>query len=642
MSVINSAQLQKADADPIRLEAEAIEFERDPEAYIDKHYRRLVDWDFPLFCRLFVKITTKDGRLVPFILNRVQRQLWRWLIEDLASGKPVRWFIVKARQQGVSTLVLVFFYWLTSQRSTRNGLVLTHDESSVQNFNSRVRSLHAEVHPLLQSPTITNNRELLHFGTTTAERKKGKGAGLDSRLVFAPAKTAELGRSWNYQYALLSEFCIWPEVKPPIDVDDKMVSLNQAISELPGTIIIKEATPKGLNRTAEIWSDPTNGYRKLFIPWVAFDEYRLPLLPNEELKLCGAEEISGQQTRYGNEIEESRLIAAALREWYPDEVAAGGKGWIEKEIPARLNWRRYYIDKKCAGSKTKFRQEYPTTASHGFMATSKNVFDFGSLELLRAHVEEEGIQPRRYRYIHDPENENLNEKFQFDEFGPLAIYEPPQVGGLYVIGGDAGMGVPNSGDPSALMVLKVSDDLLEEVASYNQIITPDKFAELAYYLGLLFNKALLGIENNERGGYAANLKLHREMKYPRMYFKYDAYDKNAAPIPGFVTKPTNKSVLVTGLEMRIRDHEILLRSPLLIGQTNVPEQGQLFTYMDLGDGELGASPGHYDDLVSATLIATHLSTKVHQFIPRDDPPPGSIGHFMKHGDRRSNRQLLRR
>src|SRR5262245_36921940 len=136
MSMIDPDLLRKADADPERLEAEAKKFAADEEGYIERNYRQLVDWDFPRFCRLFVKITTKDGRLVPFILNRVQRQLWRWLVEDLATGKPLRWFIVKARQQGVSTLVLVFFYWLTSQRPTRNGLVLTHDEPSVQNFNS--------------------------------------------------------------------------------------------------------------------------------------------------------------------------------------------------------------------------------------------------------------------------------------------------------------------------------------------------------------------------------------------------------------------------------------------------------------------------------------------------------------------------
>ncbi len=618
--VVPSSQLARASAHPFRVEAEARKWRKDPDGYIEKNYRRLVEYDFPTFAACNIRIINKDGRSVTLVFNRVQRRLWEWFLEDLASGQPVRWYIIKARQMGCSTWVLALFYWLTGSRPNRNALVVTQDEASVNNFNSRFRSIHSQSHSLLRSPTIVDRRDLVHFGTQTSGRQRGEGVGLDSRVVFATASHGELGRSYNFHAVLLSEFAIWPEMK--IEAMKQLGSLNQAIADLPGTIIILESTAKGHNEATRMYLDNENGYRKIFIPWVAFDEYRRP--PKRPLNdMCASDEAGGRSTRYGNELEEARLIEDALRVWYPEEVEAHGADWIKEEVQARLNWRRYTIDKKCNGDLITFRREYPTIAAHAFSAASKQVFDEHALQMMRQAVADEGIIPSRFKYVHDPENENAEDKFVADPYGALVVYEAPQQGGLYVLAADVGMGIPNTGDPSACLVLKVEGDLLEEVASFNQIITPDKFGEMLYYLGLLFNGCLLAAENNERGGYAVNLKLHRELHYPNLYYRFDAYDRKAAVAPGFVTKGGNKATLVTGLAMRIRDHEILFRTPDAIDQ--------LEHYVDLGNDELGAAPGFQDDLVSAALIAIHLTTKVHQYTPKPEPPIGSIGWMRKRG-----------
>jgi hypothetical protein len=626
--LIDPQFLARASADLKRVDAEAAKYEADPEGYIERNFTALSQWDFPVYCAANVRITTKDGRTVPFRFNRVQRKLWEWFLEDIASGRPVRVFYLKARQMGVSTFVLCLLHWLTSLRPSRNALVLTQDTPSVENFNSRVRAILSEGHPLLTPPTITNKRDLIHFASPTAERKKGAGAGLDSRMIFMPAKRPGLGRSYTFQYALLSEICFWPTMKPAIDVDDKLGALRQALPEAAGTAIFMESTPNGKNRTEEIWNDAVkgvNGIRAVFLPWVALDSYRLPLREGETLDLCGAEEIGGQQTRYGNEVEEARLVRGQLKEWYPEEFARGGDAWLDREVQARLNWRRYYIDTACQGDKKQFRKEYPTTPAHGFEATSKNCFDLASLNALRNHVAEEGIQPKRFRYIHDPENENVNEKFAADPYGELVVYDLPTPGQQFVLAADPGMGIENSGDPSAAVVLAVPD--LKEVASFNAICSPDVFAEMCYYLGRLYNDALLGVENNERGGYAANLRLHRDLKYPRLFYRFDFYDKKAAGQPGFVTKATNKGILVSDLAQLIREHEILVRTPEAIEQ--------LAHYVALDNGELCGAPGFHDDLVSALMIAVHLSTKIHQFPPRiEAPAKGTAGHaFKRHAER---------
>jgi hypothetical protein len=614
-----------ASSDQARVDAELRAFAEDPTGYIERRYPELVSYDFPVYAGINIKIQgKKSGRAFPFRLNRIQRRLWTWMLEDMAAHRPVRWFIVKARQEGVSTFFLSLFYWLASLRANRNALVVTQDEASCVHFNSRVRSMHAQCIDLLKSPTVVDRRDLVHFGNKTHQRQKGAGTGLDSRLIFASASHSELGRAYNFHAVLLSEFAIWPDMG--IDVESQLTALNQTIEDLPGTIIILESTAKGKNAASAIWDDPGNGFRKVFLSYVAHDQYRKPLKPGETIEdLCNADESGGKSTRYGNEIAEKRLIEGELRLWYPEELEKGGDDWLKAEILARLNWRRDVIDKKCLGDVQKFRQEYPTTAAHAFSSTARNVFDQSSLELMRAHVESEELAPVRYSYIHDPDVTDPNLKFQINPFGHLHVYRHPQPGQQYVIAGDPGMGIQNSGDPSALIVLAVPD--LEEVASYNQIVTPDRFAEMAHYLGLIYNGALLGIENNERGGFAANLALSTSLHYPRLYWRFDPFDKRTAGKPGFSTTGTNKAVIVAAAQQAIRDHEILLRTEELLDQ--------LEHYLLDEKGEMRGAQGWNDDLVSALLIAIHLSTKVHMFAPaKREPPPGSFDwHVRKHEER---------
>jgi len=625
---IDAKLLALASPDPARVMAEARRWQRHPEKYIREHYTRITGYDFPVFCAANIWITGKGGKRVNLVFNRVQRMLWRWFLEDLQAGKPIRWYIIKARQMGCSTFFLALFYWLTGLRPNRNALIATHDESSVTTFNGRFRAIHHESHELLRSPTILDRRDVVHFGNKTTSRQAGEGVGLNSRVIFATAGREELGRSDNYHMVLLSEFAIWPNLG--IDIKAQMGALNATIPQLPGTVVVRESTAKGHNEAKRLWDDPDDGYRKIFIPWVAFDEYRRdrerPLGD-----LCGTDEEAGHPTRFGNELEEARLIRSALLIWYADEYAEGGEEWLAKEVEARLNWRRYTISKECHGDLHTFRCEYPTTPGHAFAAKGKNVFDSGSLELMRKAVVEEGIAPQRFAYFHNPEITDPNAKFKADPFGALRVFKTPETGQAYVMGVDPAMGIPNSGDPSALVVLAVPD--LEEVASFAAIITPDRFAELVYYLGIVFNTALIGVEDNERGGYAVNLKLAREFHYPRLYYRFDPYDKKASQKPGYATTDTRKSTEIARLQELILKHEILFRT---MGDQPPIGIDQLQHYVELENGEFSAPTGENDDFVSAALIAGHLSTKIHLYgVGAPAPPKGSFGWAAKrHAERR--------
>ncbi len=623
--IIDPALLARASADPVRIQAELAEFHADPDGYITRRFTELAEWDFPSWCAINAKIQNKKGQRSPLLLWRAQRKIWQWLLEDLASGKPVRWICCKARQEGLSTEFLALILWICSMREDRNALVVSYDSKSTKGFNSRVRSMHAQSHPLLRPETLGNDRETLHFGAKTTARQRGEGVGLDSRIIFATAGTDELGRSWNFHVCFLSEVGIWPSKK--IDFEEQLGALNHCVANLPGTCIFMESTFKGENAVAKFFRNPSNGYRKIFISWCASDEYRRPLRPGESL---GHLSDSEEGSKFGNEVAESRLIREELKLWYDLEYAAGGEEWMSAEISARLNWRRWAISELCLGSLRNFYQEYPTCPAHAMSSSGKNCFDSYSLELLRRAVAEEGLTPERFNYVHDPENDDIEQKFAPNPHGQLIVWKWPDPDGSYVLSADSAQGIPNSGDHSAALVLRV-DDGLEEVASFSSILTPDRFSELLFWLGLIYagrdGAALLIPEDNEKGGFFVCLDLDTRLHYPRLYRRYDAYDKKAATRPGYNVKGGNKSVLVSDVQKRIFDHEVFVRTEALLDQ--------LTFYQQLDNGDLGAPPGHRDDLVSTLLLGVHGSTKVHFYLPAPEgPPKGSLAWWMKRQEQR--------
>ena len=616
--------------DPQRIEREYQAWMREGDAYIDRRFTDLRDWDFPVYCAVNITITTKDGRAVPFLLNKIQLKLVEIILEELTSGRPVRILIDKIRQGGVSTVILIFYYWLTSLRPNRNTLVITQDLESVTNFSSRLRAAIEEADPLL-TPSIKSERNnLIHFANPTARggnRRERKGKGQDSKIMFFTCKKVSIGRSFTFQYVHISEAAFFLDQKPKVSVKTLLGSLAHAVPLLPGSILIIETTPNGLNEIAKMWDDAVKGkneFRPVFFPAAASEEYRAPLPEGATLELCEAEEASGVPTRWGNELAESRVIRQQLVEWYPELYKKWGDKWLERELLARLNWRRLYIDGPCHGDKAVFRREFPLTPQQGFEATGRNCFDLPSIQLMRRFVEEEGLQPQRFAYVHDPEDGNPESKFKADKYGPLAIYEEPRRGVQYVLAADPAQGVKN-GDPSAMLLLACDEEppYLREAASYSEVITPDKFAELLYYLGTLYGTALLAPERNERGGYAVCLKLHKEMKYENLYFRTKNYGKAYDDQPGFVTEGSNKGVIITGLDYRIREGDILLRTPALLTE--------LEHFVELENGELGAEPGYTDDLAMCAMIGANVSLRIQHWRAKERPPAGSIGDMKKRG-----------
>lgn len=558
--------------------------------------------NFELYCRTVLKIKTKAGRLIPFVWNRAQKHFARYLIRKLVAGEPIRCIILKARQLGFSTLISAFFYWIESMNPYRGALVVCHDLDSVHILFDKYKTFYKcspeELRPMRK---ISNRREL-YF----ANPDEAGTLGLESRVLVDTANNPDLGASFTLQLVHLSEFARYERLT---DVKIAMISLNQAIPNLPGTAKIIETTAQGAGYFKDMW-DEENEYDKFFISWVADDTYSLRG-PSDYFELSESEDA-----RYGDEIRESALVRDQLLFWYPEVATKDETGlkWLEGETLSRLRWRRWCIDNNCEKDKIKFRQEYPTCFSDAFAVTGSGVFDQTRLAEIRKGLidfygkNKDAISGFSYSTKASAERTHnrtwWNRSFYRSAHGRLRVFEPPRNGFYYVIGADVADGLLFDGDNSAASVLRCPD--LKQVAQWAAPIEPDEFADLLYALGMLYNKALMGVEI-EGPGRATILRLSKELYYPHLYWRevHDDIEIKRQTKHGWHTTSITKPILISSLQGALRDDEIQLR--------DMDTVVEMMEYVKRNDGTYGNPPvkGKHDDRVMSLMIALQMAKQVH-------------------------------
>ena len=189
------------------------------------------------YIQRFLKIRTKEGAVVPLVLNKPQARLYQAIQQQWQAGKPVRIIILKARQMGFSTLTEAIIFFLTVTARYVESMIVAHkDEATANLFRMSKRvydELPAEIRPMQRS---SNAQELLF---DRPARYKGQARGLGSRIRCATAGGSGVGRSYTLKCLHLSEFAFWTG-----DKRDTFSGLVQAVPVLPGTVSIIVRTAK--------------------------------------------------------------------------------------------------------------------------------------------------------------------------------------------------------------------------------------------------------------------------------------------------------------------------------------------------------------------------------------------------------------
>lgn len=526
-----------------------------------KEARKKLFADFEFYAGKCVKIRTKKGKITNLVLNRVQKRFVRKCIDQLERTGRVRMVVLKARQQGLSTVISALQYWWLSQRKAQKGLVMAHEGESTTTLFDMYRRIHDNVPDIVRPSTKYSSRSELVFDK------------LDSGLRVATAGGRGVARGETLTFAHLSEVAFWP----PAFANTNFNGLVQAVPEEDGTFIFLESTAQGVtgkfyemyigaSRDDHEW----NGYEVFFSAWVESDEYRSPAPPN-----------------FQRTPDEEEIAATALQLY--DIVVHDDQ----------LYWRRKKVG---TSGLDLFKQEYPLTADEAFLSTGRPIFNNEyiterlkqpvtpvTLMAVEQDFDEKTKQPLPLRIVREHAR------------GELKVYREREDAQSYVIGADVGMGLRQGikgrkdGDPSVAQIL---DSQMRQVAVWRGLCHPDVFAKVLEALGYYYNCATIAPERNNHG--LVTCVALRDANYPYLYTEQTEgtleSDKDTIKL-GFYTSEATKPLIIDNLRALDRERDIEIND-----ETTLKE---MKTFVVTEAGKMEAEAGSHDDCVMALAIAAY-------------------------------------
>jgi hypothetical protein len=508
--------------------------------------KRLLE-DFEFYAKHCVKIRTKKGTIVHLVFNRVQRRFAELIIDQMVTRGYVRMVVLKARQQGLSTVITAWQYWWVSQRKAQKGLVMAHEADATATLWDMYKRCHDNVPDTVKPHSKYNSKNELTFDV------------LDSALRIATAGGRGVARGDTLQVCHLSEVAFWP----PGFAKANFNGLIQAVPDERGTAVFIESTAQGMvGKFREAWvgaASGATGYIPFFSAWFETTEYR-------------AEDVPEDFTRTP---EEEALIARF-----------GDEGLNSNE---QLVWRR----RKIANSSPElFMQEYPATPDEAFISTGRPVFE---PQLLNDQIRALGLDNKIIRRMSvDNITDNIGSLVE-NSRGELTVYAERDDKQTYVIGADVGMGV-RGGDPSVAQVLDGNQNL---IATWRGVVHPDYFAKILATLGYHYHTALIAPERNNHG--LVSCITLRDLLYPNLYTDVieGTLDDGKDTIRlGFFTSEASKPLIIDKLRSAFKSGDVVIYDK--------PTLDEMLTFVVTESGKLQAEEGAHDDTVIALALALYV------------------------------------
>ena len=444
-----------------------------------------------------LSIRDKRRRIMPLVLNGIQRFYY--------EGRTQRDILLKARQQGVTTLIEALFFCDCILRPNTTSVLVAHDHDSAQKI--------FEIAKLFWQRLPPQERQLAG-GEPSRENKREFAWPNGSRLWVgsAESKAGRFGHGLTVQNLHCSEVSRWSQP------EEAMVALFQAVPA--GGRIVLESTPNGFNHFHDLWTGAAGGgFTRFFFTWWDDPEYcsspppDMPPLTAEEQDLV---------KRYGLSL-------------------------------GQIQWRR----KKQRELGRRFLEQYPENDASCFLASTRSVFDLDSLQRIAARIAAEAA-PESLPTMRTAKGDAIS-------VAParLLVWRRPEAGKEYVIGADVGEGLAG-GDTSCAIVLERRSG--EQAAELHGRVPPERFGLLLDALGRWYGRAMLAVERNNHGHSTLNT-LRNTCHYPRLYYhmRYDAR-AGAQPTLGWPTDQSIKPILVDDLAAAIAGGHVILHSGRVIDE----------------------------------------------------------------------------
>lgn len=287
--------------------------------------------DLQYFSANCLRIKLKEGGDGPFIWNRAQEYLHARVESQLARIGKVRLFILKGRQQGISTYIAARGFHKSVFQKGHRTFILSHHPSTTGVLFEIVEMYYDNCPPAIKPGQDTNNNRVMEFSNK-------------SKYTVSTAGSGQGGRGDTVQ------FFHWSEVAFSDNIAELLTGVCQTVPELPGTEKFHESTANGMGGMGRYFytgckaamDDEDSDWELVFIPWYWQEEYTAPVKPNFQL------------TEEEQELQEQFGLTDGQLQWRRNKIK---EFELEGEGP------------------NKFKQEYPCSVTEAFQASGDHFID---------------------------------------------------------------------------------------------------------------------------------------------------------------------------------------------------------------------------------------------------------------------------
>ncbi|MDY6862947.1 MAG: hypothetical protein SV062_08160 [Thermodesulfobacteriota bacterium] len=523
--------------------------------------------NYERYATKFLKVVHIENKsIVPFVIDRDTklnipvRRLHKIWEADAKEGKPIRYIILKARREFISTYVQSRMYYNVATKENRGGVIIAQDNDGVQSIFNITRIFHDETPNVIKPMKRFHNRNELRFENPDKEKRSvdpGLRSGINIYLADnikeKSGEGSRKGRGGAHSYLHLSEYAFYK------NADIIKDAFLPVIMEIPDTFVVIESTANmAKGAFYDEWQAAINGdsqFKPIFFKWSDHPLYKLAFRNDklkEDFKLKMNEEEKELFSKYNLSLEQ-------------------------------LHWRR--IKASSFSNIKSFRREYPITPEEAFILAGDPIFDLEKLKIIK----ERFCAPPKWQ------GRVFGEKLIPYNEGELKIWYQCEREGKYVVGADPSSGTGE--DPGCIEVFKDTGVGFRQVAEWHGYTDAYELGRIARYLAKQYNNALLSIETT--GGWGSAAQDAAKVDYYN-FFRHRALDNYVDKIGskiGWDTNTHTKGLLVSYATLCVNNLLLEIHSDLLLDEMMKFVQQDFFSY--------GATRGNYDDRVMATMIAIY-------------------------------------
>lgn len=538
------------------------------------------------FIQNLLYIKTKDAQLQLLKYRHGQRQVAKLVRSLEKQNKPVRIYILKSRQIGISSSCASMVFTKTYCQNNVDSMIIAHDKKRAAKILAMCHLFYAHLPEDLRIPLIKSSTTELRWGA------------INSGVEVITGGSSNASRGGTPLIVQASEIAFYR------DLFGQMGSLEQAVPFIPGSIIMLETTANGAGTDAhQLWQAAGEGevaYQQCFLDWKDDPLEQLPPFSSDLIQ------------------------AAYLERIFADNPELKGRMEHYDLSPRQIGYYYETLKYKCYGDELLMCQEYPCDPEEAWISGGTPLFNAQTLGKYRMKCRdgELYIPQKNFERIHDLEVDNHLDRTS-DKY--IEVWEPPVGGCSYLIGADCAAGFADSDYGSAFVINRKTMNMVAEVHGRFE---PDEFAKILGSMARCYNQAIVAPETDGVG--LAVLACLQQFYYRIYHWRMiDAYGLKITNRLGWSTNSQSRPIMISEGKRLFKDRAkwpdtmgLFIRSKALVDE--------LRTFVVSGMANRpSASSGCHDDRVMAWLI-TLICTLQEEFgTIGDETQKGSSGSTEK-------------